>query len=173
MSSIRMRVFHGSGAFGLTAALVVVAACSSQSSSMSGTCSSDAGGPTAGPSKFGATMYGYEGDDDDCKYHVVWSATPICENGSGTTFTVKATKLVDGTPLTGAAPYIEAVQACSHPIPNVPKQAVEDPPGTYTIGPVVFDRPGNWVVRFHFYGNCLDALQTSPHGHAAFFVSVP
>jgi hypothetical protein len=138
------------------------------------------GGPTGDcdPSAFGASMYGTAGSDDDCKYDVRWTSTPICEGGNGVYFTVTATKRVDGTPLTGAAPYIESVQACSHPSPNPPPpamtQAEEAPPGTYKIGPIVFDRPGGWVVRFHFYGtNCEDTVPTSPHGHAAFFVNVP
>ncbi len=37
-------------------------------------------------------MYGTEGDDDDCKYHVTYTASPICEN-NGTYFVVKATYL--------------------------------------------------------------------------------
>jgi hypothetical protein len=137
------------------------------------------GGPTGDcdPGEFGATMYGNKGSDDDCKYDVNWTSTPICENGNGVYFTVTATKRVDGTPLTGANPYIEAVQACAHPSANPPSPAVtsteEAPAGTYKIGPIVFDRPGGWVVRFHFYGTCSDDLPTSPHGHAAFFVNVP
>jgi hypothetical protein len=137
------------------------------------------GGPTGDcdPASFGPSMYGTKGSDDDCKYDVQWSSTPICEGGNGVYFTVSATKRVDGTPLTGAMPYIESVQACSHPSPNPPPPAMtaseETSPGTYKIGPIVFDRPGGWVVRFHFYGNCADFLDTSPHGHAAFFVNVP
>src|SRR5580658_3045445 len=34
---------------------------------------------------YGATMYGDEGDDDDCKYHVTYTTTPACEN-DGTYF---------------------------------------------------------------------------------------
>jgi hypothetical protein len=133
------------------------------------------GGPTGDcdPAEFGPTMYGYTGSDDDCKYDVNWKSTDICEGGNGVVFTVSATKRVDGTPLTGAQPYIEAVQSCAHPSPNAPPPAVENPPGTYTIGPIVFDTPGTWVVRFHFYGSCDDTLPTSPHGHAAFFINVP
>jgi hypothetical protein len=137
------------------------------------------GGPTGDcdPASFGAAMYGTRGSDDDCKYDVQWSSTPICEGGNGVYFTVSATKRADGMPLTGAMPYIESVQACSHPSPNPPAPAVtaseETSPGAYKIGPIVFDRPGGWVVRFHFYGNCTDSLDTSPHGHAAFFVNVP
>jgi len=137
------------------------------------------GGPTGDcdPTQFGASMYGTKGSDDDCKYDVQWSSTPICEGGNGVYFTVSATKRADGMPLTDAMPYIESVQACSHPSPNPPAPAMtaseETPPGTYKIGPIVFDRPGGWVVRFHFYGNCSDFVDTSPHGHAAFFVNVP
>ena len=84
---------------------------------------------------------------------------------------------LDATPLAGAMPYIESVQACAHPSPNAPLPAVnsteETSPGTYKIGPIVFDRPGGWVVRFHFFASCADFLETSLHGHAAFFVTVP
>jgi hypothetical protein len=240
MTSIDRGVFSGSRAFGLTTALVVVAACSSSGGTSAvstqpdavtcsapgmptpgpaddhcgtdmkqptdqASCHTDAGavessgddagddsgddaaatplltdgGPTGDcdPTKFGATLYGKSGSDDDCKYDVKWDSTPICEGGNGVYFTVSATKRVDGTPLTGAVPYIEAVQACSHPSQNPPPPAVnsteETSPGTYKIGPIVFDRPGGWVVRFHFYGSCDDTLETSPHGHAAFFVTVP
>ena len=137
------------------------------------------GGPTGDcePSSFGPSMYGYQGSDDDCKYDVKWSSTPVCEGGNGVYFTVSATKRVDNSPLTGANPYIESVQACVHPSPNPPAPAMtmteETTPGTYKIGPIVFDKPGVWIVRFHFYGSCDDGLPTSPHGHAAFFVNVP
>jgi hypothetical protein len=134
------------------------------------------GGPTGDcdPSEFGATMYGTSGSDDDCKYDVSWTSTPICENQNGVWFTVTATKRADGTPLTGAAPYIESVLACAHASPTpVQPSAPEGPPGTYKIGPIFFDKPGSWVVRFHFYGNCADGVDSSPHGHAAFFVTVP
>src|SRR5690348_2661711 len=36
------------------------------------------GGDTGG-SEFGPTMFNTEGDDDDCKYHLKYSATNICE----------------------------------------------------------------------------------------------
>jgi hypothetical protein len=41
------------------------------------------------------------------------------------------------------------------------------------VGPIVFDQPGKWVVRFHFFENCDDLVEDSPHGHAAFYVQVP
>jgi hypothetical protein len=49
----------------------------------------------------------------------------------------------------------------------------EGPPGTYTIGPVLFDEPGKWTVRFHIHEECTDLSNESQHGHAAFFVDVP
>ena len=46
-------------------------------------------GPDAAP-EFGPTMYGTVGNDDDCKYHVTWTSTPIYENDN-VFFTVVAT----------------------------------------------------------------------------------
>jgi hypothetical protein len=45
--------------------------------------------------------------------------------------------------------------------------------GAYTIGPVVFDQPGLWTIRFHLHENCADLLPDSPHGHAAYYINVP
>lgn len=33
--------------------------------------------------------------------------------------------------------------------------------------------PGRWMVRSHLYETCSDEPEDSPHGHAAFFVTVP
>ena len=35
-------------------------------------------------------MFNAEGDDDDCKYHIIWTSTPVRENAS-VTFTVTLT----------------------------------------------------------------------------------
>jgi hypothetical protein len=128
---------------------------------------------------YGPTMDNSAGDDDDCKYHVSWTSTPIGENRD-VTFTVTATTLADGKPAgssTGvgadANPIIEAYLTDTHPAPNTDQAATETTPGTYTIGPVRFDAPGKWTVRFHFYEVCSDIAGDSPHGHAAFFVLVP
>ena len=123
---------------------------------------------------YGDTMYGAEGDDDDCKYHVKWSMSSVAEN-SPVTFTVTATRLVENTPLTGAATRAEVFLSTTHPAPNTtPEQGVtEGPPGTYTITPVVFDASGAWTVRFHFYEVCDDTIDNSDHGHAAFYVTIP
>jgi hypothetical protein len=128
-----------------------------------------------GDSDYGATMYGTSGSDDDCKYDVSWTSTPICEN-SPIYFTVTATHRTDHTPLTAANTRPDIVLACDHPIPNSPKPADPSPetsPGVYTVGPIAFDKPGRWVVRFHFNETCLDIADDSPHGHAAFWVDVP
>jgi hypothetical protein len=149
----------------------------------------DAGASEAGPppgrcgengGSYGMTMFGTEADDDDCKYHVSYEATPLCEN-DGVYFTVKANYLTrSNAPLTGACTFAELCLDDTHPgppvdsrPPNGSQQVVEGPPGTYTIGPVQFDAPGEWTVRFHFNEICCDVASGSPHGHAAFFVDVP
>jgi len=137
----------------------------------------DGGAPDAdigncGNSAYGATMYNQSGSDDDCKYDVSWKSTPVCV-GVPVTFTVSATKRVDQMPLTGAAPQWDVGLDCDHVSPTVATAGTETSAGTYTLPPVVFDKPGKWVVRFHFYGMCEDLLPDSPHGHAAFWLQVP
>jgi hypothetical protein len=137
-----------------------------------------------GDSDYGPTMYNTHGSDDDCKYDVSWQSTPICEN-EPVYFTVVVTKREDDSPLLGvetggsfvpANPRPDVVLACAHPIPNTPAPRDPSPsvaPGTYVVGPVVFDKPGKWVFRFHFNEECLDIVPESPHGHAAFYIDVP
>jgi hypothetical protein len=145
----------------------------------------DAGDPCPGDmNAYGAVMYNTWGSDDDCKYDVSWQSTPICLNQPAY-FTVTATKRTDGTPLTGVEtggqfvptnPRPDVVLACSHPIPNTPTPRNPSPevsPGTFVVGPIVFDQPGDWVFRFHFNEECLDIANDSPHGHAAFHINVP
>lgn len=153
-----------------------------------GSAQTDAASPQPGPcgengGDFGTTMYGSEGDDDDCKYHVSFTVDgEICDSG-GFYFIVTASYLTQGgAPLTGAAPYAEVCwnQDDTHVPPNADfpypagsQQVMENPPGTYKIGPIVLDEPGTWTVRFHFNEECYDVLPDSPHGHAAFFIDVP
>jgi hypothetical protein len=132
-----------------------------------GDASADSGAPV-----YGAPVYNTESDDDDCKYHVVWSTTPVCEN-ENTTFTVTATNKTDGSPVTGANVLADVFLTDVHIAPNSGRTTLENPPGTYTIGPIRFDAPGQWTVRFHFFEECSDAPPDSPHGHAAFYVNVP
>lgn len=141
---------------------------------------SPAPGPCGENSDFyGGTQFGTEGDDDDCKYHLSYTASPICQN-NGTYFVVEATYLATNAPATNASASAELCLSDTHPAPAVDgrppsgkQQVVEGPPGTYTIGPVQFDAPGDWTVRFHFSEFCCDVADDSPHGHAAFHVTVP
>jgi hypothetical protein len=140
---------------------------------------------TCGDSDYSPTMYGQSGSDDDCKYDVSWTSTPICENGN-VFFTVKAKKrafadggsaLADEPPLTGATVQPEVTLNCTHiaPNPSMPTSFIETPAGSgiYKVGPVVFDEKGKWDVRFHFNECCDDGPADSPHGHAAFWINVP
>lgn len=134
----------------------------------------DAGGSDGGAAStpdYGPTQPGSEGDDDDCKYHVKWQSTAVSENAD-VTFQIIATARKDGSPVAGAKPYAEVFLNDTHPAPNTPVATNETAPGTYTIGPVRFDAAGSWNVRFHFHDECNDS-ESSPHGHAAFFVKVP
>jgi hypothetical protein len=145
----------------------------------------DTGDPCPGDmNAYGAVMYNTSGSDDDCKYDVAWQSTPVCEN-EPVYFTVVVTKREDNSPLLGvetggsfvpANPRPDVVLSCNHPIPNSPAPRNPSPsvaPGTYVVGPVVFDQPGDWVFRFHFNEECLDIADDSPHGHAAFHINVP
>jgi hypothetical protein len=139
----------------------------------------DGGGGNACP--YGDTMYGAASDDDDCKYHVTWTSSPICEGAEGVTFTAVVTKKSDGSPLVGGNTTAEvftsspADAGCdnqsTHPGPNGGGPMTEGPPGTYT-GNIQFDRPGLWTLRFHFHQECDDLLPDSPHGHAAYSITV-
>jgi hypothetical protein len=131
------------------------------------------GGNDAGADNpYGPTEYNAEGDDDDCKYHVKWASSPPLQN-SDVTFQVTATRKSDSQPATAAAPRLEVYLNKTHPAPNTRATATETSPGIYQVGPIRFDASGNWTVRFHLYEDCEDLLHDSPHGHAAFFMSVP
>jgi hypothetical protein len=148
----------------------------------------DAGdaGASSEPCAYGDTQFGQEGDDDDCKYHVAWTSTPICEGAGGVIFTVTATNLTDGTAATGiphgivTEPFIPSIAdaACddrtTHPGPSTGGLLVETPSGSgIYVGSVVFDAPGDWTLRFHLHEECFDVLPDSPHGHIAFHIAVP
>lgn len=128
----------------------------------------DGGAPT---SDYGETLFNAEGDDDDCKYHVKWTASAI-RKSENVNFTVTLTKLADGTPATGAGVRAEVYLTETHPAAP-PPAATESAGGVYAVGPIKFDASGDWTVRFHFFEACNDAPEDSPHGHAAFFVRVP
>jgi hypothetical protein len=131
----------------------------------------DAGTAPPDEDVYGPTLYNAEGDDDQCKYHAKWTVSGA-RNGGDATFTLIATSKADGKPLTGAHPRAEVFLDETHPAPNTDQRATETSPGTYTVGPIKFDAAGKWTVRFHFSEECNDGDE-SPHGHIAFFVSVP
>ena len=136
---------------------------------------SSGGGVDAGPassSDYGPTMYGSAGDDDDCKYYISWVSTPIKENVD-TYFAVTALRLQDMKPATCATIIPDTALTPTHPPAGPPKPSVELSPGVYKVGPIPFDAPGVWTVRFHLYEECGDSREDSPHGHAAFYVQVP
>jgi hypothetical protein len=123
-------------------------------------------------SEFGDTLNGTEGDDDDCKYHLKWTASCI-EQNKDVTFMVTVTKKSDGTPLTKALPDLEVFLSDTHNAPNTKQVPKETAPGVYTAGPIRFDASGKWTVRFHLREECVDLTEDSPHGHIAFYVNVP
>lgn len=135
----------------------------------------DAGAAT-GP-QFGGPMYGSSADDDDCKYYISWVSTPIQENAD-TYFTMTAIRLADGKPASCAQVRPEVYLSATHPAAPPRDPASEIAPGVYKVGPIRFDAPGNtpghyWTIRFHLYEECNDTADDSPHGHAAFYLSVP
>jgi hypothetical protein len=155
-------------------------------------CVPDAGpAADAGPGDdcpYGDTMFGHEADDDDCKYHVVWSSTAICENAS-VLFTVTLTNLGDGSPVANiprgvmVEPFIPATLDAScddkalqgAPLStSIGSYLPETPAGSGIYqGPVIFPAGGEWTLRFHIHEECEDTLPDSPHGHAAFHIDVP
>ena len=120
---------------------------------------------------YGDTMYGSEGNDDDCKYHVKFTVPAIYQN-QNVTFTVSATQLGGSTAVTGAKTRAEVFLNNMHPAPNSNQNVTESPAGTYAVGPIQFDASGRWTVRFHFFEDCYDFADDSPHGHAAFYIDV-
>jgi len=128
------------------------------------------GGAEEGGGEHGTTLHGSEGEDDECKYHVRWTSSPVTANGD-VTLAVVATYRKDSSPVAAAKPYAEIFLDDTTPGPNTPVTTAETSPGNYTIGPVRFSKAGKWTVRFHFSADCADG-ETSPHGHVAFFVNV-
>jgi len=130
---------------------------------------------------YGDTLFNDSGDDDDCKYQASWLSTPIYLN-EPVTFTLTATNKQTTQPLVpledGDIPLtrLDVYQPCDPnrrgPTQNSMAKITPIADGKFSVGPIKFDQPGRWVVRFHLYEQCVDG-DTSPHGHIAFFVNVP
>jgi hypothetical protein len=132
-----------------------------------------AGGEDGGTAPdYGETLYGSDGYDDDCKYHVSFESTPIRKDAS-VTFTVTVDQLDPAKPALGADLFAEVYLTPVHPAPNSGQKTTEVGGGVYKVGPIVFNASGIWTVRFHMYEMCSDVNTDSPHGHAAFFIQVP
>jgi len=128
-------------------------------------------GGTTMPS-VGETLYNSEGYDDDCKYHVSFTSTPVRLDAS-VTFTLTVGGLDPAGPVKGASVDAEVYLDRLTPAPNTHPTGKEKSPGVYDFGPVKFDKPGRWTVRFHLFEECSDSNADSPHAHVAFFIDVP
>jgi hypothetical protein len=126
----------------------------------------------AGEPDYGPTLHNAEANDDDCKYHVKFTTTPVRRN-ENVTFTVTATTLADGQPAAGANIGAEVFLNDTHPAPNSGQGTTEKAGGIYDVGPIKFDAAGQWTVRFHLHEDCQDSTEDSPHGHVAFYIAVP
>ncbi|MHB8419456.1 MAG: hypothetical protein ACYDCL_15380 [Myxococcales bacterium] len=144
--------------------------------------------------EYGPTNDNAEADDDDCKYRLGWWSTPIqynagganatCDTGPCVTFFVSAKYALDGSPMTGdpskghddngIIAEIESNSGNGLPPPNVNQAASKQiGSGVFQIGPYALNEHGQWQVRFHLNEQCFDSWPSAPHGHAAFYFTVP
>jgi hypothetical protein len=147
-----------------------IGVCAADGSSMG----TSMGGQTGGSEDF-VVRYSNAAYDDDCKYSVSFQNSCVALN-TPVTFNVTLKRKADGSAATGAdpnSPEIYMADDASHISPSNNIKAPEAPAGTYAIGPIVFDKSGRWVVRFHFFESCSDVPDDSPHGHVAFYIDVP
>jgi hypothetical protein len=144
-------------------------------------CHPDAGAPPppddAGMEPEPAVQNNSEADDDDCKYHVRWTSTPIYR-AMPVTFTVTVVNKVNNTPIPfppNASFGVAGVLASDDTVvlPNTSPMQMLGANGTWTFGPVRFDTAGDWKVTVHIREECSDNLEDSPHGHVTFLVRVP
>ena len=149
---------------------VRAAAC--MDSGAAGTASTGDAGGAGAVEEAAPVLFNSDGDDDDCKYHISFSATCV-ERNKDVTITVHVNARGDDSPVVGAETQTEIYLSDTHLAPNTRPITKIISPGVYSVGPVRFDQAGRWTVRFHFFETCLDAREDSPHGHAAFYVDVP
>jgi hypothetical protein len=139
-----------------------------------GTCQADTGpaGDAGAEEPAPPTRYGTEGDDDDCKYHIKIKFPNICESEEAM-FEVTLTSKVDGKPVKGANPSIEqSLDGVLGPPATDSSTEKSGAEGVYEV-PAIFNKPGKWEAKFHFFETCSDAPADSPHGHGTFYVEVP
>jgi len=113
--------------------------------------------------------------DDDCKYDTSFS-TSCLEVNKPVTLTLKLRERATGDFGKGATPDSPEIYLADNPqhiSPSLGITATEGPSGQYAIKGVVFDVPGRWVVRFHYFEECSDVPADSPHGHVAYYLDVP
>ena len=122
-------------------------------------------------SDYGDTLSNATGYDDDCKYQLSWTSTPVAVD-KDVTFTVTATRLSDGKPAHCAGISAEAFLDNTPAVPTRTSSEMGSS-GKYAVGPLRFTQSGQWTVRFHLYEECSDWNEDSPHGHGAFLVNVP
>jgi hypothetical protein len=116
-----------------------------------------------------APRWSFESDDDECKFHVQLATT--CATASDLSVTFALTKLIDGAPAQGAAPYVDVYLSITHFAPST-GTAAELGSGIYTISHIQLDASGVWTLEFHLYASC--PLGTgSPHAHFTTFFEVP
>ena len=111
-------------------------------------CHPDAGSVSDGGTglDYGDTLFNAEGDDDDCKYHVKWTATPVAKN-ENVAFTVTVTTKADHQPVLSAGTLAEVFLSDVHPAPNSGQATTGGTNGVYTVGPIRFDASGRWTAK--------------------------
>ena len=97
-----------------------------------------------------------------------WSTPGSLVHEKAATLTLVGSKLVDGTPVSAAAPRVEAVHEDGHVLALGSQTVKETEPGHYTIGNVLFDAAGQWTIRFHLFTGCTEDAPESPRAHVAF-----
>lgn len=124
--------------------------------------------------KFLPTLHGNEGDDDQCKYHVMVAVDGTAKN-QDVYFTLHATNLGDGSLVkdNDPTPALDLFLTASHMPMQTNVKSTMTSPGTFKVGPVRFDQCGEWTARFHFFNHCGQDFADSPYANIAFFMNVP
>lgn len=142
------------------------------------------GGGMVNGCEYSTTVKSTEADDDECKYHVSWTAGDLCQGDAGVEFQVTVVEKATGATVSipngletevyvpaDPAAACDSVGTHASPLAN-PLVETAAGSGVYT-GRIAFDRSGPWTMRFHIHEECLDELASSPHGHVAFRLTLP